>query len=32
MTYDKEMSDYDFDYQLVDVRTSIKKVEGDEFK
>ena len=32
MTYDKEMSDYDFDYQLFDIRTSIKKVEGDEFK
>lgn len=32
LTYDKEMSNYDFDYQLLDVRTSIKKVEENEFK
>ena len=28
MTYDKEMSRYDFQYQKVDFRTSIKKTEG----
>lgn len=28
MTYDKELSRYDFQYQKVDFRTSIKKTEG----
>ena len=28
MSYEKSMSQYDFDYQIVDFKTSIKRTEG----